>query len=70
MSEQSEPTSVGVERRDVLRAAAGAVALGAAVTPAAAQEATRIRAARIVEGALGAGRSGSSGLPWLVATRS
>jgi catechol 2,3-dioxygenase-like lactoylglutathione lyase family enzyme len=54
MSEQSEPASVGVERRDVLRAAAGAVALGAAVTPAAAQEATRIRAARIVEGALGA----------------
>jgi len=54
MSEHNEPTSAGLERRDVLRAAAGAVALGAAASPAAAEEANRVRGARIVEGSLGA----------------
>jgi len=51
MSDQQEPA--GLERRDVLRVA-GAVALGAAAAPAAAQDGTRVHAKRIVDGALGA----------------
>lgn len=53
MNDQNEPTPDDPGRRDILRVAS-AVALGAVVTPAAAQDRTRVHAKRIVDGALGA----------------
>ena len=53
MSDPHKPTSDDLARRDILRVA-GAVALGATVTPAVAQDATRVHAKQIVDGALGA----------------